>query len=794
MPTDVPAIQQLLETPLVAMIHSAPDAILLVDRAGIVAYANPATERLFGFVPDEIVGSAIEILIPERLRALHVRQRLDYSERPVARLMGSGLELAGRRKDGSEFPIDVMLQAIVHGDQQLLAAQVRDMTQQKRLEQDLRVRNAELETAATLLDNILESSTEYSIIAKDLDGRILTWNHGAYRLYGYTREEVLERGLRSTALHTPEDTESGAVEALYRDVRQYGTVERRMQRVRKNGDRFTASLSVSLRRDADGNPIGYLVISKDITEQQRLEQQVTRSNEEIKEQYSRLEQANRLKSEFLANMSHELRTPLNAIIGFAEIMHDGRVGELAPEHQEFMGDILTSARHLLQLINDVLDLAKIEAGRMEFHPEPVHLGKLIAEVCDVVRSMSSRKRLRIATRVDDALDDVVLDSGKLKQVLYNYLSNAIKFTNDGGYIEVSATAEDPARFRLAVADTGIGIAPDQLDLLFMEFKQLDSTLTKRFQGTGLGLALTRRIVEAQHGRVGVDSTPGKGSCFYAVLPRRADVRSSAGAGEAPYAVRAPAGANCILVVEDDRQDAVWLQNILGEAGYSVEVAPSGAQALALCQERCYTAITLDLLLPDTTGWELLRRIRAEGLNVATPVVVHSIVADRAAGSVFSIQDYLVKPSSAGELLAALHRCGVGIPPARRLLILDRDADALRSLQTTLGHHGYQLFCTADGAEALQIIEHQQPDAMLIDPLGDARNDEDRAAFMAALRATCGGRSLPVFVYTDLQPAENSDRQAELAAALSCCTIDMRAALLNELRGLLGDRRAPADAP
>jgi signal transduction histidine kinase len=243
-------------------------------------------------------------------------------------------------------------------------------------------------------------------------------------------------------------------------------------------------------------------------------------NRELEEQYREVQTANRLKSQFLANMSHELRTPLNAIIGFSELMYEGRVGPVSAEHREYLGDILTSGRHLLQIINDILDLAKVESGKIDMHPEAVVLETLVGEVRDILRSLAADKRLHLATEVDATLTEIRTDPARLKQVLYNFLSNAIKFTPDGGTVNVRLTPEGPDFFRLAVEDTGIGIAPEDLDRLFVEFQQLDAGAGKRYQGTGLGLALTRRIAETEGGYVEVSSVLGKGSIFSAVLPRR----------------------------------------------------------------------------------------------------------------------------------------------------------------------------------------------------------------------------------------------------------------------------------
>lgn len=243
------------------------------------------------------------------------------------------------------------------------------------------------------------------------------------------------------------------------------------------------------------------------------------ANRDLASAKDQADKSNRFKSSFLANMSHELRTPLNAIIGFAELLYDGAVPPEAPQHKEFLGDILSSGRHLLQLINDVLDLSKVEAGKLEFRPEPVALEPFIAEVLATLRKTAADKLIRVKIDVDASLGLIEIDPGRLKQILFNYASNALKFTPREGAISVRARAEGPNTFRLEVEDTGIGISPEEIGRLFSEFEQLDAGAAKKHGGTGLGLALTKRLVEAQGGSVGVDSTLGRGSTFYAILPR-----------------------------------------------------------------------------------------------------------------------------------------------------------------------------------------------------------------------------------------------------------------------------------
>jgi PAS domain S-box-containing protein len=429
-------------------------------------------------------------------------------------------ELMIRARDSAETLVSYNATTFTGADGQLrgVFAAARHNTDQTRLEEQIRQQNRELTETTTFMNSVMESATESSIIAMDREGLILAWNEGARRNYGYSADEIVGKA-NARILNAPEAAVSSKVQELFDTADRTGKAEGVVERVRKNGERFPASVAKTLRRDADGTPIGYVLISKDITEQKRLEAQIQRTNEELEQQARRVQEANRMKSEFLANMSHELRTPLNGIIGFSELMYDGKVGALAAQHQEYLALILKSSRHLLQLVNDVLDLAKVESGKFEFVPEPVDLPKLLGEVTGVQQSVAAQTRVRVEVDVAADLDQVVVDPAKLKQVIYNYLSNAIKFSPEGGRVRIRVAAEEPDLFRIEVEDTGIGIKPEDIDRLFVEFQQLDASAAKKHQGTGLGLALTKRIVEAQGGQVGVRSELGTGSTFFAVLPR-----------------------------------------------------------------------------------------------------------------------------------------------------------------------------------------------------------------------------------------------------------------------------------
>jgi len=509
------------------------------------------------------------------------------------------------------------------------------------------------------------------------------------------------------------------------------------------------------------------------------------SRHRLQQQAEELTRAGTYKSQFLANMSHELRTPLNAILGFTQLLHEGEVGALSEQQREFLGNVLTSGRHLLRLINDVLDLAKVESGKLDFRPETVDLRQVIEEVSAILRTTAAEKRVRVEIDVDSALGQVVLDPARLKQVLYNYMSNALKFTPNGGLVTVRASRQGEDSFRLAVHDTGAGIRPQDLPRLFVEFQQLDAGAAKKHAGTGLGLALTKRIVEAQGGSVGVSSKPGVGSVFHAILPLRA--RSGGLQTMRPPVVSPNAGAPEILVIEDDAGDRALIVEALAAAGYSVESAATGAQALARLRDRRFDAMTLDLILPDMSGVDLLARMRNETLNADIPVIVLTVVAEEGAVAGFTVSDVLAKPIESGALLKALQRAGV--VPGRRgaVLVVDDDPGCLKLMEATLGRSGYETICRQDGLAALEAAAQSRLIAVVLDLVMPG---VDGFEFLERFRRTEAGRRTPVIIWTvkDLSAGDHA-RLRESAHAVVVKDGDSAASLVRELSVFLPQRAA-----
>jgi len=510
-----------------------------------------------------------------------------------------------------------------------------------------------------------------------------------------------------------------------------------------------------------------------------------RAGAALEQKASELAKASAYKSQFLAGMSHELRTPLNAIIGFSEIMYDQSIAIDKDTAHEYLGDVLTSGRHLLQLINDVLDLAKVEAGKVDFHPEPIELTKVVTEVLAVLKTTSSKQQVDITTEIASDVEQLVLDSSRLKQVLYNYISNALKFTPSRGRVVVRALAEGVDRFRIEVEDTGSGIAADQIGRLFGDFQQTEEG-ARRSDGTGLGLALTKRLVEAQGGEVGVRSVLGAGSTFHAILPRQF------GIPKAPTMtleiVRTHADAPTILVVEDEQADRERLVSTLANAGYAVEAVSTGAEAVERCEAHAYDAITLDLLLPDMNGLDVLQQIR-DGRNGKVPIIVVTVVAERGAVAGFAVHDVLAKPLAESALLSSLDRAGVvvGQGPAT-VLVVDDDSASLKVMAATLHRLGYLAVCEQDPVRGLRVAAEQPPSAIVLDLLMPGMTGFE---FLEQLRASPAARGIPVIVWTskDLTADERARLRSSARSVVAKGTegharvlAELASALPNHTRG------------
>ncbi len=517
--------------------------------------------------------------------------------------------------------------------------------------------------------------------------------------------------------------------------------------------------------------------SRKVEELTRLTGALDQVTHELADANARIREADRLKSQFLANMSHELRTPLNSIIGFSEILKNRLGPDLPPKYLKFLQNINTSGQHLLGIINDILDLSKIEAGRMELNPEPFSVKSVIDGVCHVMKGMAAKASIAFELDVPDDLPPLVADPGKFKQVLYNLLSNAVKFSPDGSVVTVTGrrllAAGSPLvteSIQVAVRDRGIGIAPADQAIVFQEFRQADGTSTRKYEGTGLGLALVKSIVELQGGRVDLVSAPGEGSTFTVTVPLRPAEETSVNAegpatdktgkaatdparprpasGPHPAAPKPGAFASGprhrILVIEDDPTAYESIAGPLSSAGYIPLRARNGEEAVMLAHTLRPSAITLDLVLPGLDGWEVLKTLKQDAITQNIPVLIISIVDNSELGVALGADDYLLKPIDRERLLSRLAEILPGKSRAKSILVVDDDAQVHELLSATLAPLGYETRHALSGAEGLAKAQEKVPDAIVLDLMMDGMDGFEVAERLRANEKTA---DIPILVLT-----------------------------------------------
>jgi signal transduction histidine kinase/CheY-like chemotaxis protein len=500
-------------------------------------------------------------------------------------------------------------------------------------------------------------------------------------------------------------------------------------------------------------------------------------NRDLEQANQQIQEANRLKSEFLANMSHELRTPLNAIIGFSRIVHRKAKGVLPDRQVENLERILQSSEVLLSLINDILDLSKIEAGRLEIHPESFSLSGLVAGCQDTVAPML---REGVVTHADIApeLDSLYSDPARVRQILINLLSNAAKFTTQGS-IAVRARALGLDQLELAVADTGVGIPAQALEFIFEEFRQADGSTTRKYGGTGLGLSISRRLARMMGGDIRVESEPGQGSTFTVCLPLRYAPVQAASVPETPAATLA--GRRLVLAIDDDPDVLSLLAQELEEEGYQVLGVTRALDGIAKARELGPYAITLDIMMPGMDGWEAMSRLKSDPATRDIPLIVVSIVDNKELGFRLGADEYLVKPIDKEVLLQTLRRFeGRG----RKVLIADDDPAVVDLVRQLLEEEGWQVRGAADGQQALEQIGQERPDVLLLDLMMPVM---DGFEALRRLRADPDTRDLPVVVITakDLSLEEREELQQHAIRVIEKDGLD-RARLLRELRQALNE--------
>ncbi|HEV2316100.1 MAG TPA: PAS domain S-box protein [Thermoplasmata archaeon] len=483
------------------LIEASPDALVTVAPDFIVTDVNEQMVRLSGFTRKHLIGSQFPTLFTDPARAENaVRRALEETS-------VSNYELLLRKRNGQKIPVSFNAGTAydMAGHVRGVLGAARDVTEQKRLE-------AQLRESQNYNRSLVESNID-ALMTTDVLGLITDVNRQMEVLTGLSREQLIGTAFK-LYFTDPDKAEEGIRRVLSEDKVTDFELTMRMP----GGRTIEVSYNAATFRDTEGRLKGVFAAARDVTEQNRLRLQLEQRNRELEIQNQRVQEANRLKSEFLANMSHELRTPLNSIIGFSDHLLAQDPKTFSAEHREYLDDILNSGKHLLQLINDVLDLAKVEAGKMELTPEPFSPQRAVTEVCSVVKPLVEDKHIALVTELSAEPESVTLDPLRFKQILFNLVSNAVKFTDAGGKVEVHLLGNGDRHFQIRVVDTGIGIAPEDLPRLFREFEQLDAGPGRRFQGSGLGLSLTKRLIELHAGSIDVASEYGKGTSITVTLP------------------------------------------------------------------------------------------------------------------------------------------------------------------------------------------------------------------------------------------------------------------------------------
>ena len=483
------------------------------------------------------------------------------------------------------------------------------------------------------------------------------------------------------------------------------------------------------------------------------------------------EEANQAKSRFLANMSHELRTPMNAIIGFSEILIERLESQVDAKSITFIRSILSSGKHLLEIINDILDLSKVEAGKMELLPETFPVRSAIESVCQVMRGMSTRKGITFAIEIEQGVTAIETDQAKFKQILYNLLSNAVKFSPSDSIVTIhahklAATDDRPESISIDVADAGIGIAQENLALIFEEFRQVDGTLNRQYGGTGLGLSLVRKFVELQGGTLTVVSEVGKGSTFTFTLPLHFAGTTIPSPIINVDGTVIPPGER-VLVVEDDDIAYATLATYLQAAAYVPIRARNADEALRLARSIRPVAITLDIVLPGAQGWDVLRALKSDATTATLPVIIVSMIDNRELGLAFGADDYFVKPVDWTRLMRRLREITVrtAAPKRPRLLLIDDDVSVHDMLEAELTKQGYQIEKAFSGAEGLERAEASVPDVIILDLSMPGMSGFEVAALLKEREATS---RIPILAFTakELTPADREQLRSGFHAVVA----------------------------
>ncbi|HEY0468696.1 MAG TPA: PAS domain S-box protein, partial [Polyangiaceae bacterium] len=625
------------------LLDTAPDAMVVVGSDGRILLVNLRTEALFGYQRAELLGQHLELLIPERARLAHTSHLQRFFADPGARPMGSGIELFARRKDGTELPIEVSLSPLRTDRGMTVSAAIRDISERKRME-------AATKLLADRLASAVESIQE-AFALFDGDDRLVLCNSVYRRLVG----DSITGPLVGRSYENLLEAWAGDLDFADEAERLRFREQRLAQRKRDQTTAFDVrlrdgrSLRVIDRRTAEG---GIVKTIWDLTEDEQ-------RAEELRVARAAAEAGSAAKSEFLSSMSHELRTPLNAILGFAQLLQRDKKEPLSARHRARVDQINKGGEHLLRLIDDILDLSRIEAGRLSISTEAVGVEEILDELIATLQPMATAQGLSLDVAIP-ALELPMLsaDRTRFKQILMNFGSNAIKYNRASGSVVFAVSLPGPERLRVTVRDTGPGIPLDKQAKLFQPFQRAGQE-TGPIEGTGIGLVITKRLAQLMGGEIGFRSVPGEGSDFWVDMPVHVSRRSSAPAPvHEPGAARfTAAGHKLVLYVEDNPANVSFMIDLLSSfENLDLVTATSAELGIELARAQCPQVIIMDINLPGMSGVEALRALRAAPDTKHIPVIALTAAAsehDRRRGTQAGFHSYITKPVKVDELLTVL---------------------------------------------------------------------------------------------------------------------------------------------
>ncbi|HEX2171560.1 MAG TPA: response regulator [Dehalococcoidia bacterium] len=727
------AESQASEERLQRVIDTAVDGIAIVDRSGRITFANAAAEAIYGLTRTGLTGRAYN---DPDFRALALDGRpLPPEDYAFARIMRTkapvrGIEYLIEHPDGKRIILSIDAAPLYDpsGEISGVVACLRDVTERRQAEAQLEAQFRAAEQARSEARAILDSTSDAMILVSP-EGRVLSVNRRVAELFGLDLGDLSARtwdsvcGLFEHLLGQASDARTLLAATATDREREFTQIVAQVAPERRELELFSTPV-----RDAYGEHIGRLYVFRDVTHQRAVD---------------------RMKSEFVSLVSHELRTPLTSIQGYVDLVLDGEAGELNEEQRDFLGVVQSNTRRLVALINDLLDLSRIESGRIELRRTPLDLRAIIETTSRSLRPQIEAKGQQLSLDLAGDLPLISADHDRLVQIITNLLSNAHKYTPPGGRLTITAR-RDGDTVQVGVHDTGIGLTSEEQDRLFTKFFRAQNRAVQEAGGTGLGLAITRSLVEMHGGAMTVSSVAGQGSTFAFSLPVQAgaDLDTPREVRDAPRRSRAR-----ILVVDDEPDIARLIQRYLERAGYQVRIARTGAEAQTLAATERPDLITLDVILPDVDGFEVLDHLKSNPATATIPVILLSSLPDGPDGKLLGAVDYLTKPVAEKTLIDRVAQI-LADSRIQSVLVVDDDEGVRRLLAHHLRAAGYRVVEASDGIEAVDSARQECPGLVLMDIRMPRM---DGIAALRALRANPATRDVPVIMMTASPGAYDESR-------------------------------------